>query len=407
MKFGMRMMRALIDWELKEEGGQRTGTIYSWNGVVKKYPKLAPHRGNEWPALDGMMQIQPVGEIQYGGATRAIWHAFGVEWVSSGATNCCNSQIAAVFASLPDGKMRIKKDDGVVELDVVKGTPAAPGFKGYAPDKHPIGFAAVFGNTWIQGDQSHLRTTDGKKIAANSAYISPAYAMRWLGVGDAVAKWGDVKALPKVRIGDNACWSSHNWLVGDVRYEVTLKGRKTPVYVDQSDFVRGEHAQPQAGRPNTGGYLMTRDDCLWVEQHEEEFEARLQAFLDGKTLEFEGKDHDVSGIKAVSARVFSANCVAAGIYNTARGVVYAKAGGTDGTKAEHWEEKPDLTHSNRLYLGVSRPWGTFAAQTKGSEANFGFARFYDNAGGGDWKAEGGSDPKLDVKPPANDEASHG
>jgi hypothetical protein len=231
--------------------------------------------------------------------------------------------------------------------------------------------------------------------------------MRWLGVGDAVAKWGDVKALPKVRIGDNACWSSHNWLVGDVRYEVTLKGRKTPVYVDQSDFVRGEHAQPQAGRPNTGGYLMTRDDCLWVEQHEEEFEARLQAFLDGKTLEFEGKDHDVSGIKAVSARVFSANCVAAGIYNTARGVVYAKAGGTDGTKAEHWEEKPDLTHSNRLYLGVSRPWGTFAAQTKGSEANFGFARFYDNAGGGEWKAEGGSDPKLDVKPPANDEASHG
>ena len=37
-----------MDWELKESGG---GTIYSWNGVVTKYPKVAPSRGQEWPVI--------------------------------------------------------------------------------------------------------------------------------------------------------------------------------------------------------------------------------------------------------------------------------------------------------------------------------------------------------------------
>ena len=407
MKFGLRMMRALIDWELKAEGG---GTVYSWNGVVQKYKKIAPNRGTEWPALDSMVQLEPVDTIDFGGSQHGVWHAFGVEWVATGATNCCNSQIAAVFAALSDGKMRIKKSDGVLELDVVKGTPAAPGIKGYAPDKNPIGYSAVFGNTWIQGDGSRLRSTDGKRIAVNSAYISPAWAMRWLGVGDAVAKWGDVSALPKVRIGDNACWYSHNWLVGDIRYEVKLNGYKTPVYVDQSDFARGEYPQPQSVTPTKGGYQLTKDDCLWIEQNEELFEARLQAFLSVKRLEFDGKDYDVAGIKAVSARVFSANCMAyewKGVtYGTARGVVYSKIAGTDGSKPDHWKEEPGMTGNNKLGLGISRPWGTFAAQTRGSEANFGFARFYDNAGGADWKPGSGGDPKLSAKAP-DDGASNG
>ena len=411
MKFGMRMMRALIDWELRETGGERKGTIYSWNGVVKKYKEIAPQRGTEWPALDGMMQIEPVASVNFGGGQRGVWHAFGVEWVASGATNCCNSQMAAVFASLPDGKMRIKKSDGVLELDVVKGTPAAPGIKGYAPDKNPIGYPAVFGNTWIQGDSSKLRTSDGKRIAVNSAYISPAWAMRWLGVGDAVGKWGEVAALSKVRMGDNACWYSHNWLVGDVRYEVKLGGRQTQVYVDQSDFVRGEHPQPHDGPADKGGYQMTKDDCLWVEQHEEEFEARLQAFLGAKSLEFDCKDYDVAGIKAVAARVFSANCMAwtlkGVLYGTARGVIYSRLDGTDGSKPDHWKEEDGMTHNARLGLGISRPWGLFSAQYKKGEANFGFARFYDNAGGVGWKAEAGKDPKLEGKPPADEGATHG
>ena len=405
MKFGMRMMRALIEWELRETGGQKTGTVYSWNGVVAKYPRLAPRRGTEWPALDAMMQIAPTDKINFGGEDRGVWHAFGIEWVATGATNCCNSQMAAIFASLPDGKMRVKKDDGALEIDVVKGTPAAPGIQGHPADdaKKAISYGSVFANAWIQAEGSHLKLANGKKVFGGYAYIAPAWAMKWLCVGDAVGKWGEEAALSKVRMGDNACWYSHNWLVGDIRYEVALKGRKTPVYVDQSDFARGEHAQPQA--ESAAGYLMTRDDCLWVEQHEEEFEARLKAFLEGTTLEFDGKDCEVSKIKAVAARVFSANCVASGDYGTARGVVYKKSG--EGKTPDDWTEDEGATTRARMHLGISRPWGKFKDNYRDGSGCFGFARWYDNAGGGAWKPEGGADPKLDVKPPADDGASHG
>jgi hypothetical protein len=205
--------------------------------------------------------------------------------------------------------------------------------------------------------------------------------MKWLGVGDSVVKWGDAKALVNVRMGDNACWYSHNWLVGDVRYEVKLKGYKTAVYVDQSDFARGDHPQPHAGPAKTGGYKMTREDCLWVEQNEELFEARLKAFLELKTLEYDGKDYEVTKITAIGARVFSANCMAWQKWGTARGVIYAKADGTDGSSPDHWIEDHDLTRNNKLGLGISRPWGLFADNYRDGSGCFGFARWYDNAGG--------------------------
>jgi hypothetical protein len=183
----------------------------------------------------------------------------------------------------------------------------------------------------------------------------------------------------KVRIGDNACWFSHNWLVGDIRYQVTLAGRKTPVYVDQSDFARFDHPQPLAD--NKGGYLMTKEDCLWVEQNEEMFEARLKAFLEGKKLEFEGKDYDVQKVTAIAARVFSANCVAWDKWGTARGVVYQKADGTDGSSPDHWTEDKARTQQSKMRLGISRPWGQFKDNYRNGSACFGFARWFDNAGG--------------------------
>ncbi|HZX93570.1 MAG TPA: N-acetylmuramoyl-L-alanine amidase [Myxococcales bacterium] len=389
MKFGMRMMRALIDWELRDEGGERQGCTYSWNGVVKKY-KAPAGVLNEWPALDDQMRIDPAKKTA-GGVS--LWHAFGIEWGASGSSNCCNSQMAAVFAALADGKMRIQKDDGVLEVDVVQGTPKAPGIKDHPAEdaKKAVSYGSVFSNVWIQAEGSKYKGADGKKLFANGQYIAPAWAMKWLGVGEPVGKWGDESCLNDVRMGDNACWFSHNWLVGDIRYEVTLKGRKTPVFVDQSDFACGDHADPKA--QSAGGYKMTRKDCQWVEENEATFEARLQAFLKADKLEFEGKDYEVAKIKAVSTRVFSANCVAYDKYGTASGVVYERK--TDGKTADDWVRNDEKTKNNRLGLGVSRPWNTFASQVKKGFGNcWGFARWYDNAGGAEWKADGGADPKL-------------
>jgi hypothetical protein len=386
MKFGMRMMRALMEWELRDEGNERAGCIYSWNGVVKKY-KAPAGVTTEWPALDGLLRIKPPKKTEGG---ISLWKAFGVEWGASGATNCCNSQMAAIFAALQDGRMRILKDDGLLELDVTQGTPKAPGIKGHPPDdpKKAVAYSTVFESVWVRSEGSPYLNSEGKKLFGGYAYIAPAWAMKFLGVGDAVGKWGDEPSLMQVRLGDNACWYSHNWLVGDLRYEVTLKGRKTPVYVDQSDFVRGDPADPQPQYVK-GGYKLTKDDCLWVEQNESLFEARLQAFLEAKKLELEGKDYEVAKIKPVAVRVFSANCVSYEKYSTASGVVYERK--TDGATADDWVRNEEKTKNNRLGLGVSRPWSKFADQsTKAHGNSWGFARWYDNAGGAEWKSEGGS-----------------
>ena len=352
--------------------------------MCKKYKPPAGVK-TEWPALDGLLRIEPPEKTPAG---VALWTAFGVEWGASGATNCCNSQMASIFASLQDGRMRILKDDGLLELDVTKGTPYAPGIKGRPPDgPKPVAYSTVFESIWVRSGSTPYMDLNGKKLFGGYKYIAPAWAMKWLGVGDAVGVWGDEPSLMQVRMGDNACWRSHNWLVGDIRYAVTLEGRKTPVYVDQSDFVRGDHADPNPQYRERAGYKLTKEDCLWVEQNEALFEARLQAFLEGKQLEFEGKDHQVAAIKPVATRVFSANCISYDAFSTASGVVYQRK--TDGETADDWVRVDDKTKSNRLGLGVSRPWKTFASQvTKAHGASWGFARWFDNAGGADWKDGG-------------------
>src|SRR5207244_1854614 len=85
------------------------------------------------------------------------------------------------------------------------------------------------------------------------------------------------------------------------RYSVTLKGRKTPVYVDQSDFVRGDQPDPQP-QYVLGGYKLKKEDCLWVEQNEALFEARLEACQKARKPEFEGKDYEVARKEVLGLR---------------------------------------------------------------------------------------------------------
>src|SRR5207302_5497703 len=128
------------------------------------------------------------------------------------------------------------------------------------------------------------------------------------------------------------------------------------------------------------------------------FEARLKAFLEGKSINFEGKDYDVKKIDAYAARVFSANCVAWEKWATATGVVHEKQ--ADGS----WVPDQARTKSNKLGLGISRPWGPFSHQVRNGENHWGFCRWYDNAGGGDFNATSGVDPKLSSKGAEPDDA---
>ena len=394
IKFGLRMMRKLMEWELRKEGSQVVGTVYSTNGKVTPYqPLVKGLTSAEWPIQTGM-QIDAAKKVTVGGQEYSQWHAFGIQWTSTGATNCCNSQFAAIFGCLPDGKMRIKKSDGLLELDVVGDMPKAPGIKNHPPDgKHAVSYGAVFSNAWIQGGGCAYHTEDGKNVVKNSAKTSCAYAMEWLGVGESLGNWGDDKVLNKIRLGDSGQWFSHNWLVGDVRYEVKLKGRAS-VYVDQSDFVRGEHPLPQA-QNTKGGYLLTKQDCEWAEANEQQFMDRVDAFLALKSIDVEGTARDVTAIQAVEVRVFSANCVCWQDSATAAGKIFKQ--GADGK----WAFDSDHTKGAQMVLGISRPWGAFAAQiTKQWGKSWGFARWYDNAGGQDFKPSAApADPTLNQGPP--------
>ena len=375
VKWGMRMMRALIDWELRDEGGQLAGCLYSSSGVVTPYtPRVQGIGWQEWPELVGMA-VSPVRTKNVDGRDYSTWKAYGIEWGGTGATNCCNSQLAAIFAATGDGKLRIKKSDKVQVVDLVANE-EADNIDGYpkmvGSVKHTVGFAEAFVSAWTQGFGCHLKYKDGKKPLFGDLKKGngPAFAMQYLGIGEAIGGMTDEKILNDIRIGDSGQWHAHNWLVGDVRYEVKLKGRSTPVYCDQSDFVRGPRPQLQDSDVN-GGYKLTREDTTWVELHEEEFEARLKAFLGAKSFDFDG-DKDVDSIKAVKVRVFSANAVQWGKYGTNCGKVYAKQ--DDGT----WAVDEGQTQMSRLSLGISRGWTSFAAEKAGG---WWFARWYDNAGG--------------------------
>jgi hypothetical protein len=382
----MRMMRALMEWELHDEGGELKGCVYSSNGgVTPPHQRVSGVASQEWPEIDGL-EAAPKRTVTVGGREYKVWSAFGAEWGGTGATNCCNSQMAAIFKALGDGKMRVKKDDGVLEIDLVENTPKATDiYKHPADDPNPknrIGLAWLFAHIWITGGfDTYLKKPDGrqgKSLFQGFNQTAPAWTLKYMGMGDAIAKVGcSDEELKLVRIGDSGQWHSHNWLCGDIRYEVTVKGRKTPVYVDQSDFVRGENAQPQLTNDRGQGYKMTSADCEWVEANEAEFESRLTHFLTSKAVTVEGDDKEIVKIVPVAARVFSANAAATpGKIGTDCGIIYNF---TDGK----WVRDDGATKLSRLGLGIARGWVPFAWNIdKAGNRNWGFARFYDNAGQG-------------------------
>jgi N-acetyl-anhydromuramyl-L-alanine amidase AmpD len=372
LKFGMRMMKALLAWELKKENGERTGCVYSSNGVVQPYRPIAPVAAQEWPDVGPLMKVGPIKQVSYGGKDYDIWSAFGMQWGGTGATNCCNSQFAAIFAACADGKLRIKKSDGLLELDLVANTPKAPDLEDHpaGDPKKAVGYAEAFARAWIQASTCTLKKTDGKALFGGFDKSAPAWAMQYLGVGEAIGKWGDKACLADVRIGDSGQWMAHNWLVGDIRYEVALKvGVK--VYVDQGCFARSR--DPDVMKDANGGDKLTARDCDWIEQNELEFQQRVKDFLALKSIEVDGEAKDVDKVTPYAARVFSANAVSYANHGTSSGKVHTR---TD----DDWLEDAPMTAQSELSLGISRGFVKFESEN----GNWGFARWYDNAGGAEW-----------------------
>ena len=370
MRFGLRMMNALLQWELRRDPvDARFGCLYSTNGWVDSYKPDAP--GQEWPELKQLMKIPPRGNV--GGVD--TWHAFGMSWASTNKANCCDSQFAAIFAASRDGVLRVKRDDGVEEIDVVADTPVDDGLQ-----QGNVSKGAAFAQTWINGGLCQLETKKGKRLYELPAVPQTA-AMTYLGVGEGVTAWGG-KNLADVRIGDAGQWNAHSWLVGDIRYKVTLKGASKTAKAFQSDFARSERPVLtwSAGKDAP---KLSKEELEWLEQHEPEFEKRIADFLAAKSLTVDGEDHEVEKIEVDAAQEFSANAVsyyAKGEekhHGTAGGRVYVQAK-TTGEKdlTGPWEYSDAETQACLLALGVSRLWVPFASKA----GAWGFARWYDHAG---------------------------
>jgi N-acetyl-anhydromuramyl-L-alanine amidase AmpD len=394
MKFGLRMMKALMEWELKQVAeGKYEGCAYSAYPGSPNYD--APGGGySAWPDLRKQVKLEPPRKGKHGGQEFDLWHAFGIDWAGVNETNCCNSQMAAIFAANPDGILRVKRDSGIEEIDVVGDTPLDEVSHYKTGKKKKLSKGYLFENVWVVGEGSAW-AKDGKRLQGGSSKTSPAWAMEYLGVGQSVVNWGDRKSLPKVRIGDDGMWASHNWLVGDVRYLVTFANQKK-ARCDQSCFARS--ATPVLEGWNLyGGRAATKEDCDWIEANEEEFEKRLAAFLDAKQLDLFGVTLEVKSIVPAGVSVFSGNCIhwtyGDGYERgTAGGRIYRRPA-KDKTAA--WEYDDAWTKKSAAALGVSRLWHDFPADN-----SFGFARWFDNAGG----AEPGGATAPAEKAPALDDA---
>ncbi len=369
LKFGMRMYKALLNWELSADG--KSGARYScasesFQPYVDNVPK---ERKPEWPDLSSL-GIKATTTRDVGGKTYNVYKVFGVNWVGSHSTNCCNSQMAAMFLALSDGIVHIKGADGKIvdhdaqNLNTKTSTKTKKGGKA-----SPRPTLLVFEQTFVSG-MAFFDEND-KPLQGDAGMAS---ACKFLGIGDTLGSGKastDQTDLKLARLGDLANYPGHAWLVGDVRYGIWFsdgKNKKAPdARCDQSSFIRSETGEIVAAGADDGP-LMTAADCDWVAANEGTFETLVKNFLGASTLNFGGRDRPVAKIEVTNIRVFSANCIWGKKSKTSDGIVYDSADGTT------WTANSDSTKKFKARLGVSRPWSPNMSQT------IVFTRLFDHAG---------------------------
>ena len=349
LQFGMRMYKALLDWELAKDGAQ--GVRYSSaSASFKPYQtNVAAALKPEWPNLEGL--VEPTTTKVVGGKTYNVYKAFGVTWIGTHSTNCCNSQMAAMFVALGDGVVHIKGADGkVVDHDARKSTTKVkvatkPGGKAL---NYPL--LAVFEQTFVNGQPYY---DESGKALQRTAGMNDAVEFLGIGAPLGTGKFStDQAQLKLARVGDLASYSHHAWMVGDVRYGVWFKDgkgdkKKPDACVDQSGFVDDAAPKLTAGG---GERLLSSGDCDWIASHETEFHGRIDAFLKVDKLDWKGASHDVDRVDVTNIRVFSANCIWAKSTKTADGKVYT------GSDDAGWVYDARKTSANASRLGISRPW---------------------------------------------------
>ncbi len=347
LEMGLRMYKALLGWESDGTKGVGYSTCNKahYGTVIPK--ELCP----EWPNLS----FSSVSSITVDGTTYQKFKCFGVTWVGSDFTNCCNSQMAALTVALGGKKFGIKNGEGTIVTYDITDDKVKVDIKAKKGGKTlKYGALVVFEQTFVSGTQYY--DTDDNPLYAGD-YGGMIYAIKFLKIGEPLFKFSKAQEdLKKMRVGDAATYDGHAWLVGDVRYGVWFEGNaaaKPDCILDQSSFLDGSAgtlvklAKNKTTRSAEGRKLMTAADCDWIIANEAEFLKRTQAFLDAKKLtEPGGSEKSVGKIELVHWRVFSAN----GNKKTAHSKQYDQQ--KDGT----FELNEKATEQLKYINGITRPW---------------------------------------------------
>jgi hypothetical protein len=347
LRMGMKMYKALLDWEWADGKGVRYSSC-----VAAHYGSLIPKDLKpEWPS-SGFTQD---GTVTVDGQPYALYNCFRISWKGSNYTNCCNSQIAALTVALGGGTFGVKKPDGTVTYNIRQPKKGEKDvlFKAREPKGKLAARSAlaIFEQTWVDGT-SYLDEND-KRINAGLAG-GMMYALRFLGIGDIIFEFTTTpEEFLKMRLGDLGSYDGHAWMVGDVRYRVSFQeSDKEDCVLDQSSFIDGPAGTlVKLGTKKTeavsGRRKVNAADCDWVIANEVEFERRITAFLSSVRLKcLDGVERQVKKIEVANWRVFSAN----GNKGTAHAKQYTL------TKDKGWVEDEKKTKALAWVNGVTRPW---------------------------------------------------
>ena len=340
--FGLRLYQALMRWRLDAKGN---GTPYSANASLANYEvyenvctelfKSPGDSVSEWPDLSifPFLQSDDKFELKNGG-TKPVYRVFGVSWVSSGFTNCCNSQLAALYVAL-GGKQILFQKGGKQQAYWIGVEDAA---------HHDLKLKV------ISGEKRATAAFESAMVCNFAGIVKPAnrggsmLAVNLIGIGDAIpatfseekGKAGnpydgtyttDQGVLRAVRIGDWANYPTHSWLVGDVCYGIWLdknsgtdakgKATKPDAYVNQSSLVGPDASSlvASASKSDDPGEL-PGGLCTWLTKNEDGLTSRIEALYalaGGGSLKVKGKSGEstrtVNKVAVCALGCFSANAI--------------------------------------------------------------------------------------------------
>lgn len=352
--FGLRIYQALREFSLHEEGGVVKGTRYSTNAspeLIEIYQsalqeRLQPEtnaRFTEWPDLSAFPFLTAVDtskpKYKTYKAAAPVHRVFGMTWAATGFTNCCNSQLAAFYVAARGLTVNVHRggktvthwlgDEDAQHKDVLRNV-----LKDSSPWKY-----------WDDGESGAGEPSMTKRASflfEAAVALSPALApydearggaynaVRALGIGDAIPMkdkqyQGEFALaqdlLREAFIGDWGNFTAHSWLVGEIRYQVTLDDGKK-LSCDQSSFADPSWEAPilmveaPKGRMVPKERMLTDDQLKWIVDHEDDFTGRVRKLLAGgkQTVVIVDKngaktkaEKTVQQVKVVSFGAFTSN----------------------------------------------------------------------------------------------------